>query len=340
MAVQTPKCRAKNPFICRDPRCPEKRYNVKYTLQAMKDAKNRIKDLQETNQYIGNEKDEADFAYISAMEWHNELLADSKLSSKEAYAWYEESKNSLEKLMIKEAELKKKLKKATLEEKPEIRKKIDATHEKISDMLLEVKDAEANYHSTWRGQQELEVELASTDDPILKKEIEKQLAEGRALHAKQIIAMKIVDRKRLQSDLPIQVSNVIDLDILPEEEKELYAEWIDAVRFEKNQVSNRELIMNQTFTSIYRRVSDLGTSIEWRIRPRMNHKGWRIPDYVAKALYRMPDSTDRVSLMDFYCDEAYKQLKTSKKVNDVDTPEYHEWAERKYDLDTVKRFIK
>jgi hypothetical protein len=289
----------------------------------MREAKSRIEALKASKQYVGEAKEQADFAYINAMEWHNELLAESKITSEEALSWKHAVENKIAKL------LKKKDKEPT--------SKLD---EQIADALVEMKDAEENYNSTYAGQEDLKSQIALTEDSIIKKDLEKQLADGAALHAKQIIATALVDRKRAKSDLPIQVGNAIDLKVLSKQEQEEYAVWIDAVRFDKQQVTNRDLIMKQTFTSIYKRVNDSETGTEWRIRPNPNHKGWRIPEYVSRALYLMPNSTERISLIKFNYKNAYEILKTSKKQNDMNSAEYKVWAEAKYDLDRIKRFLK
>lgn len=341
MALQAPKCQAKNPIICRDPRCPEKRFNLAYTLASMKEAKKRIEELKASGKYEGEAKHAADFAYLSSMEWHNELLADSRIKSVDAAAWKSETENRLSKLMKQKTEKEAALKTLkTPAEKKKAREQLTEIDLKIADTLVEAKEAEENYNSTWEGQQRLEALIKASTDPIEKKELEKQLSEGAALHAKQIIAMALVDRKRMQSDLPIQVANAIDLKVLPKSEREEYAIWIDAVRFDKNQVTNRDLIMKQTFTSIYKRVNDSGTDTEWRIRPNPSHKGWRIPEYVSRALYIMPNSTDRIPIIKWKLEKAYEELKASKNQNNRDSAEYKAWAELKYDVDTIKRFIK
>lgn len=342
MVAQTPKCQAKNALICRDPRCPEKRFNLAYTLSSMKAAKKKIEELKSSGNYKGEEKAAADFAYISSMEWHNELLADSRITSADAAAWKAETEKRLNKLMLQKSEKAAALK--TIKEpaaKKKAREQITEIDLKIADTLVEAKEAEDNYNSTWEGQERLEALIKASTDATEKKELEKQQAEGAALHAKQIIAMALVDQKRTQSDLPIQVGNAIDLKVLSKEEQSEYAEWIDAVRFDnKTQVTNRDLIMKQTFTSIYKRVNDGKTETEWRIRPRPNHKGWRIPAFVSRALYVMPNSTERIPIIKWKLDKAYEELKASKKQNDRNSSEYKTWAELKYDVETIKRFIK
>jgi hypothetical protein len=289
----------------------------------MQEAKSRIEDLKAKKQYDGEEKEAADFAYVNSMEWHNELLSESKLSSEEALEWKSSAESKVEKLAKQ------------VENSPSavLDRKLKAAQE-------ELEDANANFNSTWAGQEELKSLMASTKDLNARKALERRLTEGAALHAKQIIATALVDRKRQGSDLPIKVSNAIDLSVLSAEEKQEYSDWIEAVRFDKNQVTNKELIMNQTFTSVYKRVNDSETGTEWRIKPNPKHKGWRVPAYVSKALYVMPNSTDRISIINFNFKEAYKQLKKSKNQNNVDSKEYQAWAELKYDADRIKRFLK
>jgi DNA gyrase/topoisomerase IV subunit A len=333
MINNAPQCQAKNPLTCRDPRCPEKRFNLKYTLENIAHAKNEIDSLIKSKEYYGEKRHMADFAYQSALDWHNELLADSMLTSEAASDWCA----SLE---IKLGNLLNKISLASPEEKEELNKDLE-------DLNKEIKEAELNYRATYAGFNKIKLELESIAKTYGKKhpkyeELKTTLNEAEALHAKQIIAMYLTDRKRKESDMPISVGNAIDLGVLDSNEKKEYAEWLQTVRFAGKDVTNHDLIMKQDFVSIALAPSPEPNKslFDWRIKPRSNHKGWRIPDYVAKALYVMPDATDRIENIKYEYNTVLDVLKKDKTLRVKTSKESQRLLELKYNIDVIKKFIK
>lgn len=328
-----PKCQAKNPLTCRDPRCPEKRFNLKYTLENITNAKNEIDALIKSKEYYGEKRHMADFAYQSALDWHNELLADSMLTSEAAADWRNSLENKINGLLDK-------ISSASNEEKEELSKDLE-------ELYKELKEAQLNYNATYLGFNKIKLELESIAKTFGKKHskyeaLKTTLNEAEALHAKQIIAMYLTDRKRKEADMPISVNNAIDLTVLDPTEKKAYVEWLQAIRFAGKNVTNHDLIMKQDFSSIALSPSPEPNKslFDWRIKPRSSHKGWRIPGYVAKALYVMPDATDRIENIKYEYNYILEKLKKDKTLRAKTSKESQRLLELKYHIDIIKKFIK
>lgn len=328
----TPKCQAKNPMLCHDPRCPEKRYNLKFSMEAMALAKEHIKELKEQKQYQGFAKEEADLNYRASVDWYNELLADSRITGDQGIKWIEDIDARYNVLANNKKELEEQIDTMHPENNIELLAGIEEIEEKIKELRSEYSDAYHAYYATFKGQKLLFSRLKQAKNKSTKSKIEiekiyDQIIDGQNLHKQQIISMIIVDRKNAYADLPIEVDKAIDLKVLNESEKKEFKQW---------NKENPE-VLKTAYVSIKQSINS-ESEIEWRLRATPNDEGIIIPDYVAKALYVMPVTTYRGDFIKL----AYRNAERIKNNPSITTsksaPSYQDFLAQKYDYDVLIKF--
>ena len=331
MAI-TPKCQAKNPLLCHDPRCPEKRYNLKFSMEAMSSAKEVIKSLKDEKEYHGFAKEEADLNYRASVDWYNELLAESRITGEQGVKWLEDIDSRYAVLASEKKELEEHIDTMHPENNTELILQIEDVDIRIKELREEYPEAYRAYYATFDGQKKLfnKLSKARKQSPKPKIEIEKtydQIIDGQNLHKQQIIAMIIVDRKNSTADLPIEIKNAIDPKILNDSEKKEYVLWI----------KSNPNFLSKTYVSIKQKVNKQN-EIEWYIQEAPGDEGTVIPDYVAKALYVMPVTTyrgDFIKLAYGKAEQAKNQPSNLEKKLD---PVYQQYLAEKYDYDVLIKF--
>lgn len=326
-----PKCQAKNPMLCHDPRCPEKRYNLKFSMDAMAEAKEYIKTLKEEKRYHGFEKEEADLNYRATVDWYNELLAESRITGEQGAKWLEDIDNRYGILVSEKKTFEDQIDTMHPENNVELLKQIDAIDLRIKELREEYPEAYRSYYATFDGQKALFSKLAQArkKNPKSKIEIEKiydQIFDGQNLHKQQIIAMIIVDKKNANADLPIEIKNAIDPKILVDSEKKEYQNWI----------KNNPDFLSQTYVSIKQKI--VNNEIIWTIQKQSNESGTQIPEYVAKALYVMPVTTYRGDFIKHAYHKAEEAKNEPSLIDSKKTPEYQKFLAEKYDYDILVKF--
>lgn len=328
----TPKCQAKNPMLCHDPRCPEKRYNLKFSMEAMTAAKEAIKDLKENKEYHGFAKEEADLNYRASVDWYNELLAESRITGEQGTKWLNDIDARYAVLSDEKKALEEQIDTMHPENNVELLEKIEEVEVRIKELREEYPEAYRAFYATFDGQKQLFHKLAKArkQSPKPKVEMEKtydQIFDGQNLHKQQIIAMIIVDRKNANADLPIEIRNIVDTKVLSKEELKEYKEWTKA---------NPEFLAN-SYVSIKQAVDRQG-NILWVIKESVEDKGSIIPEAVAKTLYTMPVTTyrgDFIKLSYMKAEQAKNQpTHLEKKVD----PAYQQYLAEKYDYDVLVKF--
>ena len=318
-------------MLCHDPRCPEKRYNLKFSMEAMFNAKEAIKDLKENKEYHGFAKEEADLNYKASVDWYNELLADSRITGEEGKKWLADIDARYEVLAHEKKQLEEQIDSMNPEANVEIFAKIQDIDERIKELREEYPEAYRAFYATFEGQKYLFKKLAQAKKktPKSKIEIEKiydQIFEGQNLHKQQMIAMIIVDKKNSKADLPIEIKNVIDTKVLSKEELKEIQHWLK---------ENPEFI-NKTFVSLKQEIHNGKKT--WLLKEVPENHGTVIPEALAKTLYVMPLSTYRG---DFIKDSYQQALqnKNSELITDKKTsPAYQKYLENKYDYDMFIKF--
>lgn len=317
-------------MLCNDARCPERRFNLKYSKQLFQDAKKHIDELKLSDSYKGEMKESADLAYRSALNWHNELLADSKISGAQALEWIEDVNQQYDAMVKIQKEIENRMIAvgSNNEEYYEIGKELSEYQEKTKDVRAEFSEAYRAFYATYEGQRDLWEKFRTLKrfSPSKKSEIKKiqsNINEGDSLHAQQIIAAAIVDKQMsISANLPIEIKNVTDTKVLNKAELKEYNEWLQT-----------ENVLNKKYTSIFKTFNDDGEVTYYLNDSILKHKN-EIPEVVAKTLYNMPDTTNRVENM------MNKHKYLNRKPSDKTSSEYYVWASAKYDADAVKKYVK
>lgn len=328
--MKTPKCRAKNPMLCSDARCPERRFNLKYSKQLFLDAKKQIEELKVSDSYKGEIKESADLAYKSALDWHNELLADSKISGAQALEWIEDVNQQYDAMVKIQKEIENRMIEAgsNNEEYYVIGQELLAYQEKTKDVRAEFSEAYRAFYATYEGQRDLWEKFRTLKrfSPSKKSEIKKiqsNINEGDSLHSQQIIAAAIVDKQMFNSaNLPIEVKNVVDVKVLSKSEVKEYNEWLQT-----------ENVLNKKYTSIFK-TFNIDGEVKYYLHDALANEKHEIPEVVSKTLYNMPDTTNRIENM------VNKHKYLNRKPSDKTSSEYYIWASAKYDADAVKKYVK
>lgn len=318
-------------MLCHDPRCPEKRYNLKFSMEAMFNAKEVIKELKENKEYNGFAKEEADLNYRASVEWYNELLADSRITGEEGKKWIADIDARYQILSSEKKQLEEQIDTMNPEHNADIFVQIQEIDERIKELREEYPEAYRAFYATFEGQKHLFKKLAQAKKktPKSKIEIEKiydQIFEGQNLHKQQIIAMIIVDKKNSKADLPIEIKNIIDTKILSKEELKEVQAWLK---------ENPEFI-TKNFVSLKQEIHNSNKT--WLLKETPESPGITIPEPLAKTLYVMPLSTYRG---DFIKDSYQKALANinSELITDKKTsPTYQKYLENKYDYDMFIKF--
>lgn len=336
--MKTPKCRAKNPMLCNDAKCPERRFNLKYSKQLFKDAQKHIESLKETNSYAGEEKESADLAYHSALDWHNELLADSKMSGADALEWIEEVNKKYDAIIKVQKEIEERMNNVGSDNEAYyvIAKELNDFQQKTDEARSEFSEAYRAFYATYEGQRDLwekyrTIKRYSPNKKSELKKLQSNISEGDNLHSQQIIAAAIVDRKmKANSDLPIEVKNVTDLKVLSKTELQEYTNWL---RGGDSMQSFNEQIMQGKYTSIFKVFTVEGETEHYLHNVHTGEKH-QIPEVVSKTLYNMPDTTNRVENI------FNKHKYLNRKPADKTSSEYYAWAAAKYDATAAKKYVK
>lgn len=327
----SPKCQARNPMLCHDPRCPEKRYNLKFSMEAMFNAKETIKELKENKEYHGFAKEDADLNYKASVEWYNELLADSRITGEQGSKWLADIDARYEVLASEKRLLEQQIDTMNPEANSDLFVQIQEIDDRIKELREEYPEAYRSYYATFAGQKHLFSKLAQAKKkvPKSKVEIEKiydQIFEGQNLHKQQMIATIIVDKKNAKADLPIEIKNVIDTKVLSKEELKELNSWLKV---------NPEFI-NKSFVSIKKEIHN--DNEIWVIKETPEDAGIQIPESLAKTLYVMPVATYRGDFIKHSYNKANmrkdEELITDKKAS----PTYQEFLENKYDYDVFVKF--
>lgn len=322
-------------MLCNDARCPERRYNLKYSKQLFQEAKNAISILKDSNEYHGEQKESADLAYSSALDWYNELLADSKMTGEQALQWIEDVNKQYDAVIQAQKEIEARMDAAgpTSEEYYIIGQELVDYQNKTQEVRSEFSEAYRAFYATYEGQRDLweKFRTLKRNTPNRKSEISKiknNINEGDSMHAQQIIAAAIVDRKMMQAaDLPIEVANISDSKILNKEELASYRQWL------QEDAESGNPLWGKKYTAISERFSSDGETTYWLHQIDTNEVQ-QIPEYVAKTLYNMPNVTNRVENM------LNKHSYLNMKPSDKKSAAYYAWAAAKYDADTVKKYVK
>jgi hypothetical protein len=188
MAVANTKCQAKNPLACRDPHCPEKRYNLKYTLTLLEESQEKIKQSKKDKTFVGQHKEELELNQQSIINWHNELLAESKIDGKKAEEYITTVKAKYEAVKLEKEELENQLSTSDMEANIPIVKEIEKVDARLKEIQAEFPDAYRSFYATWEGQQHLLKKLAhyKKTSPNRKAEIaniKKQIIERQYLNS-------------------------------------------------------------------------------------------------------------------------------------------------------------
>lgn len=330
--VATPKCQAQNPMLCHDPRCPEKRYNLKFSTAAVENARETIRELKKNKQYQGFVKEEADLNYRASVDWYNELLADSRITGAEARKWIEDIDSRYNQLAREKKALEETIDTLEPENNKEIFKNIETIDEKIKTLREEYSDAYHAYYATFDGQKYLFKRLAQArkESPKPKAKIEKiydQIFAGQNLHKQQIITMIIVDKKNAHADLPVEVKQALDLKVLNDAERKQYNTWVKA---------NPDFL-DKTYVSIKKTIND-EDEIRWFIKETPTSPEMQIPEYVAKTLYVMPTTTYRGDFIKHDYRKAEKTVNSTLIVDKKKDPSYQTLLSHKYDYDVLVKF--
>ena len=327
-----PKCQAKNPMLCHDPRCPEKRYNLKFSMEAMTAAKEHIKELKDNKEYHGFNKEEADLNYRASVDWYNELLADSRITGEQGLKWLQDIDARYAVLAGEKKTLEEQLDTMHPENNVELLKQIDDVDERIKELREEYPEAYRAYYATFDGQKQLFSKLAKArrQSPKPKIEMEKtydQIFDGQNLHKQQIISMIIVDSKNAQADLPIEIKHMVDTKVLTKEELKEYNSWI----------KENPTFLAGNYVSIKQIVNPVGETL-WVIKETPTDKGSIIPEPVAKTLYNMPVATYRGDFIKAAYNKAEQAKNQPTHLDKKTDPAYQQYLAEKYDYDVLVKF--
>lgn len=332
--MATPKCQAKNPLACKDPHCPEKRFNLKFTFNLIKENEVKISEAKKQHLYNGDYKEELDNNMQTVLNWYNELLALSKIDGTKAEEYIGIVKNRYDAINEERKAVEENLSNQDMEANKPIVEKLNKLDAKLKELQAEFPETYHAFYATWEGQQHLFKKLAhyKKNYPNRKAEmanIKKQLLDGQNLHEQQILATLLTDEVNRKADLPIEIKNIIDAKALNSEEQLLFKEW------EKH---NRTII-NSNFVSIESKFDGETGKTSWYLKESPKDNGTEVPSFLVKSLYLLPDSTSHAE--NWKQEFAYsKKVKDSLLVKDVKSPEYKEYLRKKFDYDTVRKYVK